>query len=262
MEEKQSTQKNGFSLFSSDTKEGKTGIDRKIELLQKNPIFQTIKIKYIKRLAGECVERTFRSSEIIMREGELGLGLYVIVSGKVKITTKLNEKGIFLENDSVIGELSLLDGLPRSATITAEEVTKCLLLTRESFNKISEKYPEIPCSMLPFLAKRFRSAEQNSAELRKNVEKLMDELKAKEQEEKTTKTGPASKFNVDKKSEKIEAGNKNDDNDDDDDDDDDDDNDDKDKMKDILLLTLGVSSYSYAAEAYYYRKMLMPYSIY
>jgi CRP-like cAMP-binding protein len=257
MDKKQSTQKNGFSLFSSDTKGGKTGIDRRIELLQKNPVFQTIRIKYIKRLAGECVERTFRSSEIIMREGEVGLGLYVIVSGKVKVTIN-NEKGIFLESDSIIGELSLIDGLPRSATITAEEDTKCLLLTRESFNKISEKHPEIPCSILPLLAKRFRSAEQNSAELRKNVEKLMNELKAKEQEGKTTKAEPASKLNMDEKSEKIEAKKKNDDNDDDDDDDDDD----KDKMKDILLLTLGVSSYSYAATDYYYKKLLMPYSIY
>src|SRR6266511_399823 len=114
--------------------------------ITKIELFSRLDPKIQKKLSDACLMRPFTKNETIVRQGEMGLGLYLISKGRVKVE---NEKGgqrkhlKDLGPGEVIGEMSVLDNKPRSATVTATEDTECVLLTRDSIMKLMNKYPEI-----------------------------------------------------------------------------------------------------------------------
>jgi hypothetical protein len=71
--------------------------------------------------------------------------------------------------EQCFGEMSLLDNKPRAATVTAIEDTECLLLTRDSFVRLMNKYPEIPIRMARVLAERVRVANDTIGELTRKL---------------------------------------------------------------------------------------------
>ena len=97
-----------------------------------------------------------------MRQGDTGVGAFIIRSGKVDIVqerdrgeTKLGTLG----PGDVFGEMALLDEFPRSATARAAEPTTCLGIQRWHFRGILESHPQIALKLLPILTRRIRQAE-------------------------------------------------------------------------------------------------------
>src|SRR5580692_4297298 len=136
------------------------------ELITKIDFFSGLDEKILKKISDACIVRQFTRNETIVRQGEMGLGLYVIARGHVKVDRE--EKGIRtqvaeLGPEQFFGEMSLLDNKPRSATVTGIEDSECLLLTRDSFVKLMNKYPEIPIRMARVLAERLRVANEKLA---------------------------------------------------------------------------------------------------
>ena len=136
------------------------------ELITKIDFFSGLDDKILKKISDACIARQFTRNETIVRQGEMGLGLYVIARGHVKVDRE--EKGIRtqvaeLGPEQFFGEMSLLDNKPRSATVTGIEDSECLLLTRDSFVKLMNKYPEIPIRMARVLAERLRVANEKLA---------------------------------------------------------------------------------------------------
>src|SRR5437899_1865510 len=137
-----------------------------IDLITKIDLFSKLDEKILKKLSEACIMRPFTKNETIVRQGEMGLGLYLIAKGRVKVERdqggvrmQLNELG----PEQFFGEMSLLDNKPRAATVTAIEDSECVLLTRDSFVKLMNKYPEIPISMARVLAERLRVANEKVA---------------------------------------------------------------------------------------------------
>jgi CRP/FNR family cyclic AMP-dependent transcriptional regulator len=136
------------------------------ELITKIDFFSGLDEKILKKISDACIARQFTRNETIVRQGEMGLGLYVIARGHVKVDRE--EKGVRtqvaeLGPEQFFGEMSLLDNKPRSATVTGIEDSECLLLTRDSFVKLMNKYPEIPIRMARVLAERLRVANEKLA---------------------------------------------------------------------------------------------------
>ncbi len=136
------------------------------EIITKIDFFSGLDDKILKKISDACIARQFTRNETIVRQGEMGLGLYVIARGHVKVDRE--EKGIRtqvaeLGPEQFFGEMSLLDNKPRSATVTGIEDSECLLLTRDSFVKLMNKYPEIPIRMARVLAERLRVANEKLA---------------------------------------------------------------------------------------------------
>jgi CRP/FNR family cyclic AMP-dependent transcriptional regulator len=136
------------------------------ELITKIEFFSGLDEKILKKISDACIARQFTRNETIVRQGEMGLGLYVIARGHVKVDRE--EKGVRtqvaeLGPEQFFGEMSLLDNKPRSATVTGIEDSECLLLTRDSFVKLMNKYPEIPIRMARVLAERLRVANEKMA---------------------------------------------------------------------------------------------------
>src|SRR6266571_9047447 len=136
------------------------------DLISKIDFFSGLDEKILRKRSEACIMRPFTKNETIVRQGEMGLGLYLIAKGRVKVERdqggvrlQLNELG----PEQFFGEMSLLDNKPRAATVTATEDSECVLLTRDSFVKLMNKYPEIPIGMARVLAERLRVANEKLA---------------------------------------------------------------------------------------------------
>ena len=103
----------------------------------------------------------FKANSQIISEGDLGDCAYIVETGRLEVS-KINEQnnrqvlGQLKEND-IFGELGLIDGLPRSATVTALENCTIKVLTKESFNSLTKDNPQALMPILKVLASRLRS---------------------------------------------------------------------------------------------------------
>ena len=115
------------------------------DLIRKIDFFEPLDDKIVNKIAQVCIPREYSAGDYIVRQGDLGLGLYFITSGQVKVEIERNAvKTVVahLEAGSFLGELSIIDNKPRSANVICLTDTSCLLLTRDSFQKLMNKYPE------------------------------------------------------------------------------------------------------------------------
>ncbi|MEI7555694.1 cyclic nucleotide-binding domain-containing protein [Candidatus Chlorohelix sp.] len=136
-----------------------------IENLKKVPILAALKHEHLDMLAKLSATRNFKKGEIIIKQGDPGSGLFVILSGSVSVSNKnrpglsdnmLNELG----RGDFFGEMSLIDGYPRSATCTAAIETQVVELNRWVFLDVLRREPSIAVAMLPVLCRRIRTLEE------------------------------------------------------------------------------------------------------
>ena len=128
------------------------------DTLAKVWIFSKLERSDIKRIAKAIVSRTFRKGDTVVNEGDTAVAFYVVVSGSLSITKDGKPLGAVGPGDP-FGEMGLLDGYPRTATLTALEDTECLVMTRWDFNAELNTNPSIALAMLPELSKRIRRLE-------------------------------------------------------------------------------------------------------
>ncbi len=130
------------------------------DLLRKIDFFEPLDQKIINKVAQVCIEREYSRGECIVKQGESGLGLFFITNGCVNVEVERNGiKSVVatLKSEDFLGELSIIDNKPRSANVVCLEDTRCLLLTRDSFSKLLNKYPQIAIEMAKALASRIRA---------------------------------------------------------------------------------------------------------
>ncbi len=131
------------------------------ELIRKIDFFSGLDDKILNKISDACIARQFTRNETIVRQREMGLGLYIIARGRVKVDREqggVRTQVAELGPEQFFGDMALLDNKPRSATVTGIEDAECLLLTRDSFVRLMNKYPEIPIRMAKVLAERLREA--------------------------------------------------------------------------------------------------------
>src|SRR5262249_17997637 len=113
---------------------------------------------------GTCLKiAEFAASEVIVREGAPGVSMYIIKSGHVEIRKKDPVTGIDfmvagLVEGSAVGEMSLITGKPRYATVTTAEPTVVFTLTRADFRNLLTQHPEISLGLARILAERLEDA--------------------------------------------------------------------------------------------------------
>jgi CRP-like cAMP-binding protein len=106
-------------------------------------------------LARRATEVEFPAGHVIARQGEIGTGLFLIVSGAVKVV-RSGELLAELKAGDFFGELSVLDRMPRTASVTTEEETRCLALASWDFDAAVSESPSIALAILRGLAMRLR----------------------------------------------------------------------------------------------------------
>lgn len=136
----------------------------KVEFLKSVPIFSELKDDTLSQLSKTGSVQSFSKDSIILSEKEAGSALFLIISGKVKISrisSEDNDKEVILSilNPSdFFGEMSLLDGLERSATATAMDNSKIFIIQRNDFLQLLHDHPEVSIALLQELTQRLRAA--------------------------------------------------------------------------------------------------------
>jgi CRP-like cAMP-binding protein len=138
------------------------------EFLKKVSWFEDLDQKSLDAIANAAVEQRYQPGQEIVRQGDTGVGAFIIRSGKVDIIQDKNGKEVKLATlgpGDVFGEMALLDEFPRSASARAVEPTTALGIQRWHFRGILESHPQIALALLPILTRRIRNAEAQHAEV-------------------------------------------------------------------------------------------------
>ncbi len=126
------------------------------------PIFSDLDKETLEKVLKSGMLQSYKKNSVVLSEEEAGSALFVIVEGKLKVSRSSgDEKEVILAmlNESdFFGEMSLLDGDARSATVTAIEDSKLFVIQRTEFLDLLMKYPEVSIALLTELTKRFRAS--------------------------------------------------------------------------------------------------------
>ena len=136
------------------------------QFIEELDFFSGLDRKLLDKTAQAALLRTYPAGEAVVRQGEVGLGLYAILHGRVKVEREQGGVSRHLAElgaNQVFAEISMVDNKPRSATVTTLEETECMLLTRDSFLKLVKSYPELALRLAKVLAERLRTADEKLA---------------------------------------------------------------------------------------------------
>lgn len=127
-------------------------------LLSRIPWLDPLNDNELDRLADDAIELEFKPGEVVMREGEQGTSLLVVVEGTLEATTQSGtereEKVGTVKPGQALGEMSFLTGEPRAATVSALTNAFVLELRREAFEPILRARPEIAEQLGQTMARR------------------------------------------------------------------------------------------------------------
>jgi CRP-like cAMP-binding protein len=135
---------------------GKQGI----ELLARVPLFSALGRRDLRRLAEHADLVSFRERETIVEAGQPGGTFYVILRGAAKVV-RSGRTLARLEPGDFFGEISLLDGGPRTATVVAETPLAAIRVFKRSFDKVVSEEPTVAAKILAVVARRLRDAERS-----------------------------------------------------------------------------------------------------
>lgn len=135
-----------------------------ISLLRKVPLFEVLKDEDLEAIARVTITRSYDKDQGIILAEEEGDALFIIASGQVKVSI-VSENGremilSLLGEGAVFGELSLLDGKPRSANVVATQDTALYMVRRADFLQLLYKVPQIAIGLLAELAARLRKTDR------------------------------------------------------------------------------------------------------
>ena len=130
-------------------------------LLKDVPLFAGCSKRELETIAGAMKEVNHSAGHVIAREGDIGLGFFLITEGTASVTVGGKARVKLGPRDS-FGEISLLDHGPRTATVTAATPIRLLGLTAWAFKGVVQQHPALALNLLKVLAKRLRSVSKDA----------------------------------------------------------------------------------------------------
>jgi CRP/FNR family cyclic AMP-dependent transcriptional regulator len=120
------------------------------------PIFAGLSKRHLEKVARIAVTKRYRQDAKMVIAGDRGESFFVVLEGTALVTAG-DFIDVVLGPGDFFGEMALLDGYPRSATVTAESPVEVMIVTRRSFIKLLESEPTIAIAMLKTLTRRVRA---------------------------------------------------------------------------------------------------------
>ncbi len=171
------------NIFQKPSKESET-----VLALQGVPIFQDLDQNELPEIERLIHQREYTPGERIFSQGQPGLGMYIILRGKVKIYQEEEGEQMELtriEQGSFFGDMALLDETPRSATAEALELTRVIAFFRPDLFELLDRSPRTGIKIMRGVANvigtRLRAQNEVSRELYKRIndlEKQIEELQS------------------------------------------------------------------------------------
>jgi CRP/FNR family cyclic AMP-dependent transcriptional regulator len=131
--------------------------DAKVALIQKIPLFRHCTRKELAEIAAIADELDLKKGAKLTTEGRRGREFFVLVEGTADVLIKGKWVNSVRQGD-FLGEIALVTGHPRTATVQATSPVRVLVITAQNFNRLLEKSPEIQRKILLSLAERLATA--------------------------------------------------------------------------------------------------------
>lgn len=136
-----------------------------IEVLKNIPIFSELSDRDLQKVSQVASKQRYHKDNLILIEEEVGSTMFIILSGRVKIS-RITDDGrevilSILSEGDFFGEMALLDGQTRSANVTAIEESELMVIRREDFLQLLRDYPQIAINLLKELAQRIRKSDEH-----------------------------------------------------------------------------------------------------
>ena len=135
----------------------------RIELLQTIPLFESLERDDLTALANRLREVSVEAGQTVFAQGDEGDSMYVIETGAVDIVAGSGKQKVTVASlfkQQYFGELSLLDGAPRSATAIANRATQLLALDRDDFVEFIKRRPDAALSIMHEVGERIRATNE------------------------------------------------------------------------------------------------------
>jgi len=129
--------------------------DRRLEMLARVPLFAGSSRRQLRGILDWTKEFRYKPGATIVREGARGQELFVLLDGKASVSRKGKRITRLVPGD-FFGEMAVIDGGPRSATVIADEAVDCLVLKQADFRSMVEGDPSIAWHLLETFAARLR----------------------------------------------------------------------------------------------------------
>lgn len=130
------------------------------EFLAYVPIFSDLPDETLEKVENIGTRKFYNKQDVILMEDEVGSALFIIITGKVKVARASNDGRevilTILSESDFFGEMAILDGQTRSATVTALEDSELFLIQRNDFLELLRSFPEVSIALLQELTKRLR----------------------------------------------------------------------------------------------------------
>lgn len=123
------------------------------------PLFADLSKRHLNRLAGETDELAFGPGASVVKEGDLGETLFVVLEGEGKVVRGGRKVGAVLPGD-FFGELSAIDGGPRSASVVAVTQLRVLRLFRRTLMSLIDDEPQVTLKLLDGIVRRVRQIQR------------------------------------------------------------------------------------------------------
>jgi CRP/FNR family cyclic AMP-dependent transcriptional regulator len=125
------------------------------------PLFQGFSKRHLRRLAGEADAVVFGPGRAIVEEGQAGEAMFVVLAGTARVLRAGRKVAALIPGD-FFGELSALDGGPRTASVVPDTPVEVLRVFRHTLRKMVEDEPALAMGLLEGLARRLRQVKPGS----------------------------------------------------------------------------------------------------
>ena len=126
------------------------------------PLFGGLSTRQLKRLVATAEVVNYMDGHSIVREGEEGDTFFVVMAGQAKVVVNGRTMSRTLPGDH-FGEISLLDGGPRTASVVSETPMTLLVIARKGFQKALQEDPELTIALMESLARMIRRVDRSLA---------------------------------------------------------------------------------------------------
>ena len=135
-----------------------------LDLIRRVPLFSLLTNEQASAIADSVVKRRFRRGEIIVEHGKKSNALYILLTGRARVLTS-DSRGrevilAVLQPGHYVGEMSLIDNEPHSATVRAEVQTDMLVLARADFARCLPENSTLSYGVMRGLVRRLRNADR------------------------------------------------------------------------------------------------------
>jgi CRP/FNR family transcriptional regulator len=137
------------------------------QLLHRVPVFSALSPEELERVAQVVVPRRFSAGEVVFKEGDEGSTCYVVRSGRMRaVRAHADGRTITLAHfgaGDIFGEMAMLDGERRSATVESVEDTDAIAILSADMHRLLREYPDISVKLIAALGRRLRETNERLA---------------------------------------------------------------------------------------------------